>query len=162
MPADLPPVPAGRGAAGREAGFTIAELTVTLLVVVEIALAVLLLFDASGKLGKAEIQVSDMQQSLRIGQYEIVRMVRMAGRGELPVANSPATALSANLFAGTAVALRNNVPTGSGVIAGTAPTDPPTYTNPRVVAGPAVLTGRGAFLTPLYQTNSTDSTPFVH
>src|SRR5260370_38434609 len=114
----LTPVPAGRGAAGREAGFTIAELTVTLIVVVEIALAVLLLFDASGKLGKAEIQVSDMQQSLRISQYEVVRMVRMAGRGQLPVAHSPATALSANLFAGTAIALRNTLPTGRGGLAG--------------------------------------------
>jgi Type IV Pilus-assembly protein W len=158
----LPPALAGRGAAGREAGFTIAEMTVTLIVVVEIALAVLLLFDASGKLGKAEIQVSDMQQSLRIGQYEVVRMVRMAGRGELPVANSPATALSANLFAGTALALRNNVPTGSGVIAGQAATDPPTYTNPRVVAGTDVITVRGVFSTPLYQINYSDPKAFTY
>jgi hypothetical protein len=163
MPASMPSTLAGRGAAGREAGFTIAEMTVTLIVVVEIALAVLLLFDTSGKLGKAEVQVSDMQQSLRIGQYEVVRMVRMAGRGELPVANNPATALSANLFAGTALAVRNNVPTGSGVIAGTAPTDPPgTLSNPRVVAGTDVITVRGVFSTPLYQINYSDPTAFTY
>lgn len=162
MPASMPSALAGRGAAGREAGFTIAEMTVTLIVVVEIALAVLLLFDTSGKLGKAEVQVSDMQQSLRIGQYEVVRMVRMAGRGELPVANSPATAFSANLFAGTALAVRNNVPSGSGVIAGTAPTDSPPITNPRVVAGTDVITVRGVFSTPLYQINYSDPTAFTY
>jgi Type IV Pilus-assembly protein W len=148
--------------ARREAGFTLAELIVTLIVLVEIALAMLLLFDASTKLGKAEMQVADMQQSLRIGQYEVVRMVRMAGRGGLPAANVPATAFAANLFAGAAIAVRNNVPTGTGVIAGTAPTDPPTFANPRVLAGTDVLTIRGVFSTPLYQVNTANPGVFTY
>jgi type II secretory pathway pseudopilin PulG len=154
-------VHAGRG--GREAGFTLAEMTVTLIVVVEVALAALLLFDASGKLGKAEMQVSDMQQALRIGQYEVARMVRMAGRGELPVTNNPAGVLSANLFAGTSLSVRNNVPADSAVIAGAAPTDPPSpITNPRVVTGTDVLTVRGVFTTPLYQINYGAAGTFVY
>jgi len=145
-----------------EAGFTMVELAVTMIVLVEIALATLLLFDASGKIGKAQLQVADMQQALRIGQYEIVKFVRMAGRGELPVTNKPGATLSANLFAGTSLALRNNVPVASGVIAGQAPTDPPgTLTNPRVFAGTDVLTVRGVFSTPLYQINYTDPKAFT-
>lgn len=147
----------------REAGFTVAEMTVTLIVVVEIALATLLLFDTSTKLGKAELQVADMQQALRIGQYEVVRMVRMAGRGELPVTNNPAGVMQANLFAGTALAVRNNVTAPSAVIAGTAPTDPPAkITNPRVVAGTDVLTVRGVFSTPLYQINYAAAGAFTY
>jgi hypothetical protein len=145
-----------------ERGFTLVELAVTLIVAVEIILATLLLFDAGGKIGKAEMQVSGMQQSLRVGQYEIVRMLRMAGRGGLPVTNSPATTMSANLFAGTALAVRDNVPAGSGVIAGSPPTDPPVMTNPRVLAGTDVLTVRGVFSTPLYQVNYSDATAFQY
>jgi Type IV Pilus-assembly protein W len=147
----------------REAGFTVAEMTVTLIVVVEIALAALLLFDTSNKLGKAEIQVADMQQALRIGQYEVVRMVRMAGRGELPVTNNPAAVMQANLFAGTSLVVRNNVTAGSAVIAGTAPTDPPAaITNPRVLTGTDVLTVRGVFSTPLYQINYAAAGAFAY
>ena len=147
----------------REAGFTVAEMTVTLIVVVEIALATLLLFDTSNKLGKAEMQVADMQQALRIGQYEVVRMVRMAGRGELPVTNNPGGVMQANLFAGTSLAVRNNVAANSAVIAGTAPTDPPAViTNPRVLTGTDVLTVRGVFTTPLYQINYAAAGAFTY
>lgn len=152
--------------AAREAGFTLAEVTVTLILLVEIALAMLLLFDASSKLGKAEMQVADMQQSLRIGQYEIVKMVRMAGRGGLPVANNPqgpTSPFAANLFAGTAIGVRNNVAANQGIIAGAAPTDPPTpLTNPRVVAGTDVLTIRGVFSNPIYQLNPANPAGFAY
>ena len=159
MPARATRGPGGRG----EAGFTLAELTVTMIVVVEVLLAVLLLFDAGGKIGKAEMQTADMQQALRISQYEVVRMVRMAGRGELPVTNNPAGTLGPNLFAGTSIAVRNNVPAATGIITGTSPTDPPgTLTNPRVLAGTDVLTVRGVFSTPLYQINFAQAGAFVY
>jgi Type IV Pilus-assembly protein W len=160
----MPPLPAAaHGARTRgQAGFTLIELAVTTIVVVEIALAALLLFDASGKLSKAEMQVADMQQSLRIGQYQVVKYLRMAGRGELPVANLPGNAFQANLFSGTSLVVRNNVPGGSGVIAGQSPTDPPsTLNNPRVLTGTDVLTVRGVFSTPLYQINFSDPTTFT-
>jgi Type IV Pilus-assembly protein W len=153
---------AGAARAAREAGFTVAEMTVTLIVVVEVALVALLLFDTSSKLGKAEMQVADMQQALRIGQYEVVRMLRMAGRGELPVTNNPGGVMQANLFAGTAIAVRDNVPAGSAVIAGSAPTDSPPITNPRVVAGTDVLTVRGVLTTPLYQINYAAAGAFTY
>jgi type II secretory pathway pseudopilin PulG len=158
-------LPAGRGAGpgGREGGFSLVELTVTLIVVVEIILGALLLYDFSGKLSRVELQVSDLQQSLRVGQAEVIRVLRMAGRGELPVTNNPAATLSPNQFAGTSIAVRNNAPAGTGVIAGTPPTDPPgRITNPRVLAGTDVLTIRGVFSTPLYQVNASDATAFSY
>ncbi len=147
----------------RHAGFTLIEILVTLIVTVELLLAALALFDFSNKLSKAQIQIADMQQSLRIGQYEVVRMVRMAGRGELPIANVPANAFQAAAFAGTAVALRDNTPTNTGIVLGSGPTDDPTaMTNPRVLAGTDVLTVRGVFTTPLYQINAADPAAFTY
>lgn len=158
----LPPLGRRSHRARRSAGFTLIEILVALIVTVELMLAALALFDFSNKLSKAQIQIADMQQSLRIGQYEVVRMVRMAGRGELPVANVPANAFQAGAFAGTAVAVRNNTPANTGIILGTAPTDDPTaMTNPRVLAGTDVVTVRGVFTTPLYQVNAANPAAFT-
>jgi len=77
---------AGRGSgAGRagERGFTIAELTVTLIVTVEIILATLLLFDASGKIGKAEVQIAGQHWTAQGGTGGDGK-VTLALHGELP------------------------------------------------------------------------------
>jgi hypothetical protein len=128
-----------------EAGFTVIEMVVALFVMIELVLAVLLLFDFSNKLSRVQANVADMQQSLRVSQYDTVRLVRMVGRGGLPV--GPLTALPADINAnatlqGVAVSVRDNVPAGA-LIAG--PNSPP------VVTGSDVLTVRGVFSTPLYQ-----------
>ncbi len=122
-----------------ESGFTLVELTIALFVTVEVILAVLLLFDFSSKLTRVQSNVTDMQQSLRIAQYDTVRLVRMAGRGGLPEGTSP-VALSAG-YLGAAVAVQNNVASGTHISDSTSPT---------VVAGTDVLTIRGVFSSPVY------------
>jgi hypothetical protein len=129
----------------REAGFTIIEMVVALFVMVELILAVLLLFDFSNKLSRVQTNVADMQQSLRVSQYDTVRLLRMVGRGGLPVGTLTATGADATASAtlkGIALAVRDNVPAGA-TVAG--------VSTPALVAGTDVLTVRGAFSSPLYQ-----------
>ena len=65
----------------RSAGFTVIEVVVALFVLVIVLVTMLALFDASNKMARAQIHVADLQQSLRIGHNQIVRMTRMAARG---------------------------------------------------------------------------------
>src|SRR4051812_12639253 len=85
---------------GGQGGFTLIEVTVSLIVTVIVLLGVLALFDFSNKLTRVQTNISDMQQSLRVAQSDSVRLIRMAGRGGLPVGNPPD---------GFAVSVRNNV-----------------------------------------------------
>src|SRR4051794_20634490 len=84
----------------RQRGFTLVEVTISLFVTVIVLLGVLALFDFSNKLSHVQTNISDMQQSLRVAQADAMRLIRMAGRGGLPVGVLPA---------GWAVAVRNNV-----------------------------------------------------
>lgn len=122
----------------RESGFTLVELSVALFVTVEVIVAVLLLFDFSNKLSRVQSNVTDMQQSLRIAQYDTVRLIRMAGRGGLPEGTSPAIP---NAYHGAAVAVEDNVAPNTRVAGATSPT---------VVAGTDILTVRGVLSTPVY------------
>src|SRR5436309_14243287 len=103
---------AGFPRASRQRGFTIIEVTVSLIVTVIVLLGVLALFDFSNKLSRVQTNISEMQQSLRVAQTDAVRMIRMAGRGGLPVGNLPN---------GTAVAVANNVADGTHVADATSP-----------------------------------------
>src|SRR5215207_11467932 len=78
-----------------EAGFSLIEMLVTLVVTALLVVGILGVFDFNNKVAHVQTQVSDMQQSLRVAQYEMVRYVRMAGRGGVP--------------SDRAVELRNNV-----------------------------------------------------
>jgi hypothetical protein len=122
-------------AQARQSGFTLAEMAVSLFVTVSVLLGVLMLFDFTNKLSKVQSNVADMQQSLRIAQHDAVRLVRMAGRGGLPVGNLPS---------GLAVSVRNNVADNEKI--GGAGT-------PEVLAGTDVLTVRGVFAAPIYRVN---------
>jgi hypothetical protein len=138
-----------------EAGFTIVEMVVALFVMVELILAVLLLFDFSNKLSRVQSNVADMQQSLRVSQYDTVRLIRMAGRGGLPVGPLTAVGPNANATAtlqGIAVSVRDNVP-AAATIAGAGTSE--------VVAGSDVLTVRGVFSYPIYQVLPNAGTFFV-
>jgi len=89
-----------------------------------------------------------MQQSLRVGQYEMVRLLRMAGRGGLA-----ATSPSRIYPQGVAIEVRNNVGTGSPVVSddlaiGFAGT-------PKAVLGTDIITVRGVISSPIYQIAST-------
>ncbi|MEA2562371.1 MAG: hypothetical protein QOH06_3875 [Acidobacteriota bacterium] len=113
----------------REAGFTLIELLVSLAVTVVLILGVLATFDFSARMNRVQLNVADMQQSLRIAQNEIVKLARMTGRGSLP---RP-----------IAVDVRNNVAANYKLISGQAAT--------AVLEGTDVVTMRGVFNSSLYQ-----------
>lgn len=123
-----------------EQGFTLLEVITSLFVLVIILVATLALFDFSAKITRAQTHVAEMQQSLRIGQYQVVRQLRMAGRGGLLRGPFPDT---------TAVHVRNNVPDAGNdafIAVGDA-------TSPKVVPGTDVLTVRGVFSGMIYHIN---------
>lgn len=126
------------------AGFSLVELLVTLLVVAEILIIASLMFDLHNKTARAQNQVADMQQSLRVAQREMVEVIRMAGRGGL-VANLPITTPGGAppIIEGLAIEVQNNVPAGTLIVADDEET--------AVVPGTDVLRVRGVFTAPLYQ-----------
>jgi Type IV Pilus-assembly protein W len=97
---------------------------------------------------RAQTNVADMQQSLRIGQYQMVRMARMAGRGGLPPI-LPAKALPT----GVGISVQNNVTEPTYLVASDS-------SAPKVLAGTDVLTLRGVFSTPVYQVASANAASF--
>ena len=119
-------VPSSRRA---DAGFTLIELLVSLAVTAVLILGVLATFDFSARMNKVQLNVADMQQSLRIAQNEVVRLSRMTGRGSLPT--------------NIAVEVANNRPAGSKLVA----TDGLTEIEPLT----DVLRLRGVFSSSLYQ-----------
>ena len=136
----------------RQAGFTLVELLVTLGVTVILLLGVLALFDFNNRIARVQTHVADMQQSLRVAQYDMVRLVRMAGRGGLP-ASEPAGLAPRHLPTGVAVSVRDDVPAATFMF----PAEPAT----RILEGTDVLTVRGVISSPLYQINTTDAGAFT-
>jgi hypothetical protein len=129
-----------------QAGFTLFEVTLTLLVIVMVLGGVLALFDANSRLARGQTHLANMQQSLRVSQMDMMRNVRMTGRG--PLLQAPIGAAAEDFYDRLAVAARNNVPADHHIAVGN--TDSPT-----VLEGTDVLTLRGVFETPLYQFNPT-------
>ena len=128
----------------RMAGFTMAELLVTLGLFSIVVLGMLALFDMNSRIARVEGHTSEMQQSLRIAQQDLVRNVRMAARGGLPSALfAEGTFTGKELPLGLAVEVANNVPANT-LIAGKSVAP--------VLAGSDVMTVRGIFST-LYQSN---------
>ena len=134
----------------RRYGFTLIEMMVAMVLFSFVLLALLTIFDFSDKLARAQTQITDVQQSLRTAQYDVIRLIRMAGRGPLPlrVAGAPGKQIPQAL----AVEVNNNVlaNTQIGVTSG-----------PKVVASTDVLTIRGVFGSGLYQVNHADPTTFT-
>ncbi len=125
--------------AGRQRGFTLIEVMVATLITVEVILAALALFDFHNRLARVQGQITDMQQSLRVAQYEVVKLTRMAGRGGLPAV------VQAGTFG--AVGVRNNVTAANDQIAiGLSG-------SPKAVDGTDVLIVRGAFSLPVLTLN---------
>lgn len=116
----------------RAAGFTLIEALVTLAVTALLVVGILGVFDFNNKVARVQTQVADMQQSLRVAQYEMVRYTRMAGRGGVP--------------ADRAVEMRDNV--GESGAQGTILVG---EDSPLVLRGSDVITIRGVFSTPVYQ-----------
>ena len=116
-------------AARAEAGFTLIELLVSLAVTTVLILGVLATFDFSARMNRVQLNMADMQQSLRIAQNEVVKLARMTGRGSLP--------------ANVAVQVVNNVPAGTKLVASLAKTEIAEETD--------LLRLRGVFSSSLYQ-----------
>lgn len=123
-----------------ERGFTLIEAVVSLLLAVAILAGVLTLFDRNNQVARAQTYIAEMQNSLRVGQSELARHIRMAGRGGLPRGPLPG---------GLAVAVRNNVPEdGDERYIALGDTD-----SPRILPGTDVLTVRGAISNSVFQVN---------
>src|SRR6185295_14622889 len=95
-----------RSASASQAGFTLVEMLIALAITAMILVGVLFTFDFSSRVARAQTYVADMQQSLRIGQDDVVRLVRMAGRGNLPLTGTAPYTLPK----GVALGVINNVP----------------------------------------------------
>lgn len=133
-----------------EAGFSLLELLLSLVIAAEILVAAYMAFDISNHATAVQTQITDLQQSLRIVQHDMSRLVRMAGRGGLPAEIRPdlpfvATATIPDLQ-GLALEVRNNVSDGTG--RRISRTD---NTSPLALPGTDILTVRGCFANPLYQ-----------
>lgn len=127
-------------------GFTLAEMVVSLIILVQVVGVALLLFQFNAKVTRTQTRLAEMQQSLRVGHNELLRTVRMAGRGGLPItgptgpAGSPITPAM-----GFALDVDNNVTAATATVA-------PNYTgtSPTAILGTDILTVRGNFSSPQY------------
>lgn len=122
-----------------QAGYTLLEALVTLFIVAEILVAVLVLFDFNTKVGRAQMQVAEAQQSVRVAQNVLIRTVRLAGRGgigrgQLP---GPVGTPLPDVPGGLALSLQSNVADGTEVAPGLAG-------SPLALAGTDILTIRGS------------------
>ena len=145
-----------------EAGFSLIELLVTIVIMAEILIGVAILFDSSSRVARSQTHLAELQQSLRVGQSEIVRYARMAGIGGLPVSrlnfdtgtepdgtNTDYTLQGTFPRSGYAISLLNNVAADSDIISITHPSSSETPDG-EVLVGSDVLILRGAFTTELF------------
>ena len=129
-------------------GYSLIELIVSLAITVIVLLGLFQIFEKNTEVARIQTQVSDMQQSLRVAQNEMARLVRMAGRGGLQdILNNAGT----RLF--PAVDVQDNVAADTYAVTG--------VNESKVVEGTDILSIRGVFTAPIYQINNADPTSFV-
>ena len=130
-----------------EGGFSFIEVTVALAITVVLIIAALGMFDLSNRVTRAQIHIAEMQQSLRAGQIELVRNIRMTGRGGLhPNVGSAAAADTIQL---TALSVRDNVPDDASALIAPGYED-----SPKIAPGTDVLALRGVFSNAIFQVDS--------
>jgi type II secretory pathway pseudopilin PulG len=129
-----------------EHGFTVVEMVVTLGILVVVMVGVLELFDLASHVARVQTEIADTQQSLRSVQYDMVRLLRMAGRGNLPTEVTqpapPAAPPPFSLPQGLAIGVSDNVGSTTYV-------DDPGRAH-KVLEGTDVLTIRGVLTSPVY------------
>lgn len=133
-----------------EAGFTLLEAIVSVAIMIVILLGLLALLEFNSRVAKAQVNVSEMQQSLRAVQSDIVRQVRMAGRGGLPAVR-PRNDVVVPPYAGKLLPEGLAIEVDNDVEAGTILGD---HQEAAVVPGTDVLTVRGVIAGSLYQVNA--------
>ena len=160
---------AGSTKSGPTRAFTLMEMMVSFAMLVILLVAILVIFERSARIGRDQSEIAAIQQSSRIAHSEMIRHIRMAGAGGLPLTwkNLPKSAVAADIVKvdtpgafpnGFAVAIRNN--TAEGV---TMPIGTTGGTTHLVLPGSDMLTIRGAFSLPVYfyypavQTNPTNA-----
>jgi type II secretory pathway pseudopilin PulG len=134
----------------RGSGFTLIELLLALFATGLVMGAVAMIFQVQSDVTRAQTQAAEMQQSLRVAQLELVRKLRIAGRGGLPARILPdLPGFNGKLLpTGMAIEVQNNVPTNTTI--GGAGT-------PAVVPGTDILTVRGVISGSLYQVDPATS-----
>ncbi len=131
----------------RASGYSLIELIVSLGITIIVLLGLYQIFEKNTEVARIQTQVSDMQQSLRVAQNEMVRFIRMSGRGGLQdVLNNAGVRLL------PALSIQDNVPADTYAVPG--------ETESKVVEGTDVLSIRGVFTTPIYQINNADPISF--
>ena len=141
-----------KGRAG-EGGFSLIELIVALFIAAQVLIAAAVAFDVHSKMARAQTQITDLQQSLRIAQYDVIHLLRTAGRGGLPMDLDPDAVFDPGAtipqLRGLAVEVRNNVTGDDRRIArGNAG-------SPQAIEGSDILTVRGCFSGTAYQIDPT-------
>ncbi|MEO8275938.1 MAG: hypothetical protein ABI639_06930 [Thermoanaerobaculia bacterium] len=143
--------------ASRQGGFSLIELLIGMVIAVEILVAALTVFDVHNRMARIQLQITDMQQSLRVAQYDMVRTTRMAGRGGMPsgfVVDN--TTLSVPWLRGRAVEVRDNVAdTGDNQVA-------LGIDEPKAVPGTDILTVRGCLTGLMLQVDPTNPADFTN
>jgi prepilin-type N-terminal cleavage/methylation domain-containing protein len=69
----------------QQAGFSLIEILITMLIFGTITAGLLVVFDNSSRLARSQTQLAMLQQNQRVGHSELVRYVKMAGLGGLPL-----------------------------------------------------------------------------
>lgn len=133
----------------RQAGFSLIELLIGMLIAIEILVAALTVFDVHNRLARVQLQITDMQQSLRVAQYDMVRTTRLAGRGGIPAAfRVDPDDISVPWLRGQAVEVRDNVADGGDNVVALGAREP------EALPGTDILTVRGCISGLLLQMNS--------
>ncbi len=122
-------------ASGHQAGFTLIEVLVALVLSILLLIVVYNLFEVNARISRVQTDVAEMQQGQRIAQHDVARIMQMAGRGGVPLGTVPEGMALAVLDAADADAHIN-------------PDDDAT---PAVLEGTDVLVVRGVFGAPIYQ-----------
>jgi hypothetical protein len=128
-----------------------------MVIAIEILVAALTIFDVHNRMAKVQLQITDMQQSLRVAQYDMVRTTRMAGRGGLPSTFRVDTDdISVPWLRGLAVEARDNVLEGGDdqVALGT--------DEPIALPGTDILTVRGCLSGFLFQMDRNNPLDFTN
>lgn len=125
-----PPSRPRRRSGASQAGFSLVEMIVTTLIMVLVVLGLLAIFDFSNRVARSQTQIAGMQQVQRVAQDEMVRLIRMAGRG--------------GIVLGSALTVRNDVPEDEPILVGGSGV-------PTVVEASDVVAVRGIFNSQIYQ-----------
>ncbi len=144
-----------KSSSSRQSGFSLIELLIGMVIAIEILVAALTVFDVHNRMARIQLQITDMQQSLRVAQYDMVRTTRMAGRGGLPATFRVAPAdISVPWLRGLAVEVRDNVLEGGDDQVALGKDDPV------ALPGTDILTVRGCFSGRLLQMDESNAADF--